>query len=193
MFKLHYYWKIPDQRGTNFVCNTVWGIITPAWSLFWTYPYFLFVFFSSLLKLLFIFSDSRNASWTYSCEYFRFPTIPSLPVIWREPLEPGVAPTSPDDWSSVQAKSPARVSICSSTHRLWGSYCTCEQRLMAYVQDTQTPKNMICCMVIRSVCQSGKATCHMYRICVGSCKQMIQMFHVLIVSPYRDTDLVCLS
>lgn len=50
---------------------------------------------------------SGRASWTDSCEYFRYPTIPSLS--WREPLEPGVAPTTPDDWFTAQARSPARV------------------------------------------------------------------------------------
>lgn len=67
---------------------------------------------------LFAFCVSGNASWTYSCEFFWYPTIPILTEIWREPLEPGVAPISPDDWPSVQAKSLPRVSIYTSTHSL---------------------------------------------------------------------------
>ena len=64
---------------------------------------------------LLLFNDSGHASWTYSCEYFRYPTIPRLTWIWREPLEPGVAPTTPDDWSTTRAKSLTRVNIFTST------------------------------------------------------------------------------
>lgn len=62
------------------------------------------------------FSRRFPVSWTYSCEYFRYPTTPILTGIWREPLEPGVTPTTPDDGVSTQSKSLTRVSIYTSTH-----------------------------------------------------------------------------
>lgn len=70
--------------------------------------YFLCFLSSPLCLFLLFFCDFGNASWTYSCEYFRYPTILSL--TWREPLEPGVAPTTPDEKPSAQAKSIIRVS-----------------------------------------------------------------------------------
>lgn len=77
---------------------------------------FLCFLSSSRCLFLFVFNHSGNASWTYSCEYFRYPKIPSQTGIWREPLESGVAPTSPDDWPCAQANSLTRVSIYTSTH-----------------------------------------------------------------------------
>lgn len=69
------------------------------------------------LKFLLVFSDSGKESWTYSCEYFKYHKIPSQTGIWREPLKSGLAPTSPDDWPSLNAESLAHVSINSSTLR----------------------------------------------------------------------------
>lgn len=57
-----------------------------------------------------------RASWTYSCELLRYPTIPSQS--WREPLEPGAAPTTPDDWPTAQARSLTRIRLYTS-EGLW--------------------------------------------------------------------------
>lgn len=109
-------------------------------------------FLSSPIHLfLLLFNGSGNASWTYSCEYFRYPTIPSLTWIWRELLEPGIAPTTPDDWPSARAKSITRVSIFTSTaceaeriKAVTSSFCMCIRRHMAYVLHIHTPKYLIC-------------------------------------------------
>lgn len=57
-----------------------------------------------------------SASWTYSCELLRYSTIPSQS--WREPLEPGAAPTTPDDWPTAPARSLTRVRLYTS-EGLW--------------------------------------------------------------------------
>lgn len=67
----------------------------------------LFSFLSPLLSLMAVWIHYERASWTYSCKYLRYPTILSL--IWRELLEVGAAPTTPDDWCTAQARSLTRA------------------------------------------------------------------------------------
>lgn len=79
----------------------IWGSLADIFKRGNPKVYF-FCFLSSPLCLFYsFFMEFVNASWTYSCEYFRYPTI----LTWREPLESGVAPTTPDERPSVQAKS----------------------------------------------------------------------------------------
>ncbi len=163
----------------------------------WQSPLSFLCFLSSPLLsfflFFFVFSGSRNTSWTYSCEYFRYPTVPSLTGIWREPPEPGVAPTSPDNCPSTQAKSLTRVSIYISTHSLWGcvglgchklllyvytqSYGLCITRLYAGILDLSSLWADLCIYYTQGACKAiSLYIIHMSWISAGSCTQKIQMF-----------------
>lgn len=87
-------------------------------------------------------------------------------LIWREPLEPGVSPTSPDDWPSAKAKSLTHVSIYTSV-RLYGFRL---QAPTVYVY-----ANMW--LIMHSYTEIHDLySVHMSRINAGSCSQKIQMF-----------------
>lgn len=92
-------------------------------------------------SFLFFFMEFVNASWTYSCEYFRYPTI----LTWREPLESGLAPTTPDERTSVQAKSVNTCQYLYVCEAVWvyavtSFYFKCICCYMAYVFCIYTTK-----------------------------------------------------
>lgn len=137
-----------------------------------------------------------NASWTYSCEYFKYPTIPSLTGIWRELLEPGVAPTIPDDWPSAQAKSLTRVSIYTSTQsvqlcgfRLLQVPTVCIYALVWLMYYALRHSNTLSVVKVSWFMRPSvhRVLVRLYFCtactCLGSCTQKIQMFcfaHVFI-------------